>query len=126
MVDIPTKKIMATETRPCKVCNKNTKQTYEEVAFHTSVLFVKLFISKKRYVRICNECFNGDELSEEEFKKEIKRITGSELKTPGLKVKSYEKSKLMGIKYCPKCGERIYPDIGYCTSCAVRKPSAKK
>lgn len=38
----------------------------------------------------------------------------------------FMRSKKEGIKYCRQCGQKVFPDVGYCTACAVRGSEEKK
>lgn len=118
--DIPTRVVKAEEVRYCDTCKKETKYRYEEVTFHARALVVNLFAYKKRYVRICSECNNGESMSKEEFEREIHKLLLPRSTPSPPPPKRYEFSKKKGVKYCSRCGEKIYPDIGYCTACAVR------
>ncbi|MFP4498292.1 MAG: hypothetical protein ACLFQV_08790 [Vulcanimicrobiota bacterium] len=126
MADTPVRKVRAEEIRQCKLCKKDTIHRYEEISFHASVMFVKVFCIKKRFARICSECNYGEELTEEQFKKELKRLNLMDDKNDKTDYRKFEISKKKGVKFCHQCGERIYPDVGYCTSCAVRSPRAMK
>lgn len=121
MTDIPERTVKAEEDRDCSNCRKKTRHRYEKVSFHTKALFVKVFSYKDKYIRVCDECEFAEELSKDEFKNEVKRVLHPQnIPTRQKPAKSYEKSKQSGIKYCSRCGERIYPDIGICTACAVK------
>ena len=150
LADTPIREVKAEEIRLCPACHKNTKHRYEEISFHANVLFVKVFCYKKRYVRICEKCNNGEEMDKEAFEREISRLlkpgiyfgnttysnesysTATPRKPAPAPPKSplqqdvednsprYRIASKKGIKYCRECGQKIYPDIGYCTSCAVR------
>lgn len=125
--EMPSREVKAEEMLHCEACKKQTKHRYEVISFHTKVMFVKLFCHKKRYVRICEECNNGVDITEEEFEGHIERLTGKTKKSePKKDLKRFEYSRKSGIRYCNQCGEKIYPDVGYCTSCAVRSPASKK
>jgi hypothetical protein len=121
--EIPTREVRAEEIMLCSNCKKKTKHRYEEICFHARAMFINVFCKKKRYARICSECNFGVNLTDEEFKKEMNRLVPPK-GSPGSpsKVQKFEHSKKKGVTYCNKCGERIFPDIGYCTSCAVRGP----
>ncbi len=123
--EIPHREVKAEEERFCTICKKRTQHRYEEISFYAKALFVNLFPYKKRYVRICSTCLHGEEMDYESFNQEVKRI--KDLNTPKpTHPKRYEISKRKGIKYCRICGNKIYPDIGYCTACAVRGKGKKK
>jgi hypothetical protein len=125
VADIPHIEVKAEETCRCSVCKKDTIHRYEEVSFHAKALFIKLYCYKKRHIRICSACNHGEEMADDIFREEVERVNYSKMPKKREQAKLYEKSKEMGIKYCKACGEKIYPDIGYCTSCAVRKPPKK-
>jgi hypothetical protein len=121
--DIPTREVKGSENAFCSQCGRETMHQYEVVSFHTSMMFVKVFCHKRRYVKICTQCQNGQDMTEDEFNARLRRMGFYPEKSPRApegEEKKYEKSKTMGIKYCSQCGEKVYPDVGYCTACAVR------
>jgi hypothetical protein len=120
MAEIPTREVRAEEMRLCKVCGRETRHRYEEICFHKTALFVKLFCYRKNYALLCSECNNGEQLTEEVFRRSVKKLMPSKYSSGS----RFEFSKQKGVTYCSDCGERIFPDVGYCTSCAVRKPGA--
>lgn len=148
--DTPVREVRAEEIRLCKACKKNTKHRYEEISFHANVLFVKVFCYKKRYTRICSNCHYGEELEQEQFQQEVDKLLNpgiysgnSTYSTPPARsynpsppvssplekdvddnTPRYKISTKKGIKFCRECGHKIFPDIGYCTSCAVRGTSS--
>ena len=157
--DTPVREVRAEEIRLCKACKKNTKHRYEEISFHANVLFVKVFCYKKRFTRICGNCHYGEELEQEQFQQEVDRLLNpgiysgnSTYSTPSARsydsmggnysrpaskpdkdidddLPRYKISVKKGMKFCRECGQKIFPDIGYCTSCAVRgnsPPETKK
>jgi len=137
LADTPVREVRAEEIRPCKACRKKSKHRYEEISFHTKLFFVKIFCNKKRYARICGACNFGEELDMEEFESEVGRLLRPSIyhSPPSLAGENnepaprYRMAKKQGIKYCNNCGRKIYPDIGYCASCAVRgsdAPTSKK
>lgn len=151
--DTPVREVRAEEIRLCKACKKNTKHRYEEISFHANVLFVKVFCYKKRFTRICSSCHYGEELDQEQFQQEVDRLLNpgiysgnSTYSTPPARsydssggthsrpassrdkeiddnLPRYKISVKKGMKFCRECGQKIFPDIGYCTSCAVRGSS---
>lgn len=136
VVHPPERDVRAEEIRYCKVCKKKTKHRYEEVSFHARVMFVKVFCTKKRYIRICSVCNTGEEMEKEKFDSEIDRLIfpdghGSD-KSADLSgddnepIPRFMRSKKEGIKYCRQCGQKVFPDVGYCTACAVRGSEEKK
>jgi hypothetical protein len=102
----------------CKVCKRETRHRYEEICFHKTALFVKLFCYRKNYALLCSECNNGEQLTEEVFRRSVRKLMPS----GGSSGSRYSFSKQKGVTYCSECGERNFPDVGYCTSCAVKKP----
>ncbi len=119
--DIPTRQVKGEESLYCSTCREKTIHSYEEISFHASVLSVNLFCHKKRFVCICTACNNGTDLTEDEFHRHIRRIGGVKIQQDSkASPLPHQKSKQQGISYCNICGEKIYPDIGYCTVCAVR------
>jgi len=136
VVNPPERDIKAEEIRYCKVCKKKTKHRYEEVSFHARVMFVKVFCTKKRYVRVCSVCNTGEDMEKEKFESEIDRLIFPDghdsdnaedlLEDFDESTPRYMKLKEKGIKFCRQCGQKIYPDIGYCTACAVRGSEKEK
>lgn len=138
--DTPNREVRAEEIRHCRNCKKKTVHRYEEISFHATMMFVKVFCYKKRFMRICSECGNGEELDKEQFFQEIDRLIIPASYAPVPSSPSplsgpvplddtdpsplYRRSRRLGIKFCRECGQKIFPDIGYCTACAVRGSQA--
>ncbi|MCE1247640.1 MAG: zinc-ribbon domain-containing protein [Firmicutes bacterium] len=131
--DMPVREVKAEEIRFCKACGKETKHRYEEISFHARMLMINVFCKKKRYVRICSVCNNGEEMEKDTFNQQVERLIypvgiPQDMSQDMRRRESdddpdspkYRVGKKKGIKYCRQCGEKIFPDIGYCTSCAVR------
>lgn len=130
IADMPSRDVRAEEIRFCKACQKKTKHRYEEISFHAKMFFVNVLCYKKRYVRICSVCNNGEEMEKDQFDHEVDRLIypdnvpnsddSPSSNIDDAKVPAYRVGKKKGLKYCRQCGEKIFPDIGYCTACAVR------
>jgi hypothetical protein len=129
--DIPVREVKSEEIRFCKACGKETKHRYEEISFHARMFMVNVFCKKKRYVRICSVCNNGEEMEKDTFNQQVERLIYPSGVPAARKRRDdddddssdeprYRLGKKKGIKYCRQCGQKIFPDVGYCTSCAVR------
>ena len=112
-------KLIAEEILGCRICATQSRHIYK--IFCKKFLF---FCYDNIYTRTCQNCGTSKNFTKSEFEKRVFRAVDSGTR----KLKEFQRLEAIKnqVKKCKICGGDIYPDMGFCPECAVRKPKNDK